>query len=250
MKRFENKVAFVTGAASGIGRATAIRLANEGASLYIVDMNQAGLEETTKRCGEQGADVEQQTCDVSNEEQVNGAIQTCVDRFGKLDVLCNIAGVLLLQHLEQTTVEQFHRIININLLGTFMLCKAAMPHLLKTGGNIVNTSSTSAIGGAPYGAVYGASKGGVSALTRGIAVEFAKRGVRCNAVIPGQVETNMTQGTNLPEGLDFSIMDRQGPINNTPAPPEMLASVIAMVASDDGAYMNGSEIRADGGGLS
>ena len=249
MKRFENKVAFVTGAASGIGRATTIRLASEGASLYIVDMNQAGLEETTKLCGEQGADVEQQTCDVSNEEQVNGAIQACVDRFGKLDVLCNIAGVLLLQHLEHTTVEQFHRVMNINLLGTFMLCKAAMPHLLKSGGNIVNTSSTSALGGAPYGAVYGASKGGVSALTRGIAVEFAKRGVRCNAVVPGEVATNMTQGTNLPDGLDFSIMSRQGPLND-PAPPEMIASVIAMVASDDGAYMNGSEIRADGGGLS
>jgi NAD(P)-dependent dehydrogenase (short-subunit alcohol dehydrogenase family) len=250
MKRFENKVAFVSGAASGIGQATAIRLASEGATLYIVDVNQAGLEETTKLCSEQGADVDQQICDVSNEEQVNGAIQACVDRFGKLDVLCNIAGILLLEHFEQTTVEQFHRIVNINLLGTFMLCKAAMPHLIESGGNIVNTSSTSAIGGAPYGAVYGASKGGVSALTRGIAVEFAKRGVRCNTVIPGQVDTNMTVGIAMPEDLDFGIMGRQGPVNGTTATPDMLASVIAMVASDDGAYMNGSEIRADGGGLS
>ncbi len=249
MNRFEDKVAFVTGAASGIGQATAVRLASEGAALFIADINKTGLEETSKLCHEHGAEVELHILDVSNEEQVNGAIQACVDRFGKLDVLCNIAGILLLDHFEKTTVEQFHRVVNINLLGTFMLCKAAMPHLIESGGNIVNTSSTSALGGAPYGAVYGASKGGVSALTRGIAVEFAKQGIRCNSVVPGEVATNMTTGLAVPETLDFSIMGRQSPLTS-PAPPEMLASVIAMVASDDGAYMNGSEIRADGGGLS
>ena len=114
----------------------------------------------------------------------------------------------------------------------------------------MNTSSTAALGGTPYSVVYAASKGGVSALTRSIAVEYAKKSIRCNAIVPGQVDTNMTVDVALPENLDFSIMGRQAPVNGMTATPDMLASVIAMVASDDGAYMNGSEIRADGGGLS
>jgi len=105
------------------------------------------------------------------------------------------------------------------------------------------------LGGAGYGAVYGATKGAVSALTRGIAVEFGKKGVRCNAVVPGEVSTAMTAAPALPEDPDFTIMARQSPLNGA-ATPDQIASVIAMLASDDGAYINGAEIRADGGGLS
>ncbi len=249
MNRFDDKRVFVTGAASGIGQATAVRLAGEGASLYLTDLNEDGLADTAAQCAEHGSDVETRKLDVSDEAAVIAAIEDCASRLGGIDVVCNIAGVLLLEHFEETTVDQFNFLVKVNLLGTFLTCRAAMPYLIESGGNIVNTSSTSALSGAGYGVVYGATKGAVSALTRGIAVEFGKKGVRCNAVVPGEVSTAMTAAPELPKDPDFTIMARQRPLNGA-ATPDQIASVIAMLASDDGAYINGAEIRADGGGLS
>ncbi len=129
-KRFEGKVVFVTGAAAGIGRATAVRLASEGAALTIVDVAEEGLEETAKLCAEQGADVDHRLCDVSDETQVRASIDACIERHGRLDVLCNIAGILLLEHFEKIPIAKFRRLLEVNLVGTFALCQAAMPHLL------------------------------------------------------------------------------------------------------------------------
>ena len=177
--RFQGKVVLITGAASGIGRATAVRLAGEGARLFLVDLAKQGLDETVKHCSAAGAEAESASCDVAQEDQVNDAVAGCVDRFGQLDVLVNVAGILLLSHTHDTTAAQWQKILDVNLTGTFLFCKAALPHLLASGGNIVNTSSTSALAGMPYGAAYGASKGGVLALTRALAVEYgAKRGSR------------------------------------------------------------------------
>lgn len=248
MKRFEGKVAFVTGAAAGIGRATALRLASEGAALTIVDVAEEGLEETAKLCAETGAQVEHRRCDVSDEAQVHASIEGCVARHGRLDVLCNVAGILLLEHFEKIPIEKFRRVLDVNLVGTFALCQAAMPHLLENGGNIVNMSSTSALAGMPYGAAYGTSKGGVSALTRTLAVEFGKRGVRCNAINPGSIKTDMGSGKHLPEGADMQLVMRAMPIDKARG-PEAVAAVVAMLASEDGAHINGEEIRVDGGTL-
>jgi meso-butanediol dehydrogenase / (S,S)-butanediol dehydrogenase / diacetyl reductase len=248
MRRFEGKVAFVTGAAAGIGRATALRLASEGASLYLIDRAIEGLEETAKLCAGQGATVEHGRCDVTQEAEVRSRVQACVDRFGRLDVLCNIAGIILLQHFDRITVEQFRKVLDVNLVGTFMLCQAALPHLLATRGAIVNTSSTSALAGLPYGAAYGTSKGGVSALTRTLAVEYGKQGLRCNAVNPGSIQTAMSGDGILPGDADMRLMARTMSISK-PQGPEVVAAVIAMLASDDGIHINGEEIRVDGGTL-
>lgn len=248
MQRFDGKVAFVTGAAAGIGRATAVRLASEGAALTIVDVAQEGLEETAKLCAEHGADVEHRLCDVSDEAQVKAAIAGCVARHGKLDVLCNVAGILLLDHFENIPLDKFRRVLEVNLVGTFALCQAAMPHLLESKGNIVNMSSTSALAGMPYGAAYGTSKGGVSALTRTLAVEYGGRGVRCNAINPGSIKTAMGSGGHLPEDADMKLVMRAMPLDK-PRPPEVIASVVAMLASRDGSHINGEEIRVDGGTL-
>jgi meso-butanediol dehydrogenase/(S,S)-butanediol dehydrogenase/diacetyl reductase len=248
MNRFFGKVAFITGASAGIGRATAIRLASEGASVYLVDVAMDGLEETARLCEETGAKVAFAACDITNDEEIGANIQACIDRFGQLDTLCNIAGILLLDHFEKITPDQFRRVLEVNLVGTFMLAQAALPHLLKSSGSIVNTSSTSALAGMPYGAAYGTSKGGVSALTRTLAVEFGKRGVRCNAVNPGSIKTAMMGAGLLPADADPQLLMRAMSIG-PPRGPEVVAATIAMLASEDGIHINGEEIRVDGGTL-
>ncbi|MCA0932854.1 SDR family oxidoreductase [Lutimonas saemankumensis] len=252
LNRFEGKKVYLTGAASGIGQATAIRLASEGASLYLTDLNEEGLAGTAEQCKKYGAKVVTAKLDVSSQTQVKATIADCTKQLGGIDAVLNIAGVLLIEHFEKTTLEQFDFLVNINIKGTFMVCQEAMPHLLASGGNIVNCSSSSAYCGVGYGVLYGATKGAVSAMTRGIAVEFAKKGIRCNTIIPGEVSTSMTAQPAMPdpESLDFSLMSRGNPLTGQAATPDQIASVIVMLASEDGAYINGAEIRADGGGLS
>jgi len=248
LERFKDKVALITGGAAGIGRATAERLAAEGASLFLVDLQADALRDSAEKCRALGAAVEVQTCDVSQAAQVESAVRACVDRFGKLDVLVNIAGILSLDHTHELSLERWNQVLSINLTGTFLFCRAALPHLLASGGNIVNTSSTSALAGMPYGAVYGASKAGVLALTRTIAVEYAKKGLRANAVCPGSIKTAMGSRQHLPEGLDWELLKRAMPLDQARG-PEVVASVIAMLASADGAHINGESIRVDGGTL-
>ena len=248
MKRFKGKTGLITGAAAGIGRATAERLAAEGASLLLVDVQAEALAQTAALCTAAGARAIAVPCDVSDPAQIEAAVQRCIDEFGQLDVLVNIAGILSLDHTHELTLERWNQVLTINLTGTFLFCKAALPHLLKSGGNIVNTASTAALAGMPYGAVYGASKAGVLGLTKTLAVEYGKQGVRANAVAPGSIKTAMGSRQHLPEGLDWKLIERHMPLDRARG-PEVVASVIAMLASDEGVHINGESIRIDGGTL-
>jgi len=249
MRRFEGKVVLVTGAASGIGRATVERLAAEGAKLFCVDVQADALQETVKRAVEIGAEADARVCDVSSEADAVASVAACVTRFGRLDSLCHVAGILRFAHTHEMSFADWRKIQAVNLDGTFLMCRAALPHLLASGGNIVNVSSVAALAGLAYGAAYGASKGGVLAFTRALAVEYGKQGVRVNAVCPGSIKTPMTAGgAGLPKDADMKLVMRQMALDRARG-PETVASLIAFLASEDAAHVNGESIRVEGGTL-
>jgi NAD(P)-dependent dehydrogenase (short-subunit alcohol dehydrogenase family) len=242
LERFEGKVAIVTGAGSGIGRATAVRLADEGATVVAVDVDGHGLEVTAKDHDR----IHLHVADVGDEAAVAGAVRAAVEPFGRLDVLANIAGIMRTAHTHECPTELWDLVLRVNLTGTFLMCREALPHLLASRGTIVNCASTASHFGHPWMAAYASSKGGIAALTQSLAVEYAKQGVRVNAVAPGSVETGISSNITFPEGADFELLPRiMSPTG--PGQPEAVAGVVAMLASEDGAHMTGSLVRVDGG---
>lgn len=249
MERFSGRVALVTGAASGIGRASAQRLAAEGARVFCMDLSGEGLEALVAEIESRGGEAVSHPCDVSCEESVQKAVAACVQRYGRMDALVNMAGVLRFDDTEQLTLVQWQKVIDVNLTGTMLLCREVLPHLVQSKGSIVNAASTASLAGLPCGVAYSASKGGVLAMTRSIALEYAKRGVRANCVCPGDIKTDMTSGVDFPAAMDFSMMGRISSLTGAKG-PETVAGVIAMLASEDGAHITGEDIRVDGGTLS
>ena len=251
LRRFEGRVALVTGAAAGIGRATAERLAAEGAQLWCVDVEQEGLESLAKSlaAADPQTGLETGHCDVSDLDSVAAAVAGCVERFGRIDALCHVAGIQNYGHTHEFPLDEWNRILSVNLTGTFLMCRAALPHLLETRGNVVNTSSTTALAGMAYGAAYGASKAGILAFTRTLAIEYGRQGLRANAVCPGSIVTAMFKTAPIPKDADWKLIQR-GMALDQPRGPETVASLIAFLASDDAAHINGEEIRVDGATLS
>lgn len=246
MQRFRDRVVFLTGAASGIGRATAERLAAEGASLWLADVQEEPLQALIAALGADGAAAEGRRCDVSEEQDVDAAVAACVARFGRLDVLCSVAAILRFDHFHQIRTADWNRVLAVNLTGTFFACRAALPHLLETRGNIVNVSSTAAVHGQPWAGAYAASKGGILAMTQSIATDYAKQGLRANCVLPCDIATPIFQEFQLPEGADPKLVRRVMAPRGSGKPADV-AAVIAMLASDDAAHMTGAAIRVDGG---
>ncbi|HMJ15491.1 MAG TPA: SDR family NAD(P)-dependent oxidoreductase [Polyangiaceae bacterium] len=249
MQRFRDKIVLVTGAASGIGKATALRLAEEGASVACVDIDGDAAARTAEAITALDRAALALSCDVSNEAAVQAVVEQVVARFGKLDVLCNIAGILRSDHTHELKLDDWQRVLSVNLTGTFLMCRAAIPHLLKTRGNIVNMSSTAALGSHPWMAAYAASKGGILSMSRALSVEYVKQGLRVNAICPGGIKTGLHQNFSLPKGADFDLLKGAIPFVEFVG-PEQIAAAVAFVASDEASYMNGEEIRIDGGAMS
>ncbi len=246
MQRFDHKIALVTGAASGIGRATAERLAREGAQVLACDVNAALLETEVAGLVAQGLRVTARVVDVTDVAACNAAVAAVVAQFGRLDVLCNVAGTLLVKHFEELTDEDWQRQMAINVNGVFFMCRAAIPHLLASKGNIVNVASIAGLVGVPYGAVYSATKGAVLMFTKALAVEFASRKVRVNAVCPGSVMTPLVAGYMPPEDADFNLLGRLVPLTPNHGQPEDIAASIAYLASDEARFVTGAGLVVDG----
>jgi NAD(P)-dependent dehydrogenase (short-subunit alcohol dehydrogenase family) len=239
------KVALVTGAASGLGRATAAAFAEAGARLCLVDYNEAGLHETAGMLP-QSAEALVHVADLSEPEQCKAPVEATVERFGTLDALCNVAGVIYLANTPEMPLEQWNRTIAVNLTAPFLLCQAAIPHLLESEGAIVNVTSLAEKIGEAYAAAYCASKAGLLNPTRGLAMEYLKRPIRINAVAPGGMATNIAVGFRPPEGCDFELLKRYSPIRGL-VEVERVADVILMLASDAGRGFHGASLVIDEG---
>lgn len=248
MQRFKDKVVLVTGAASGIGRAAAVRMAAEGAALFCTDLQREPLEELVAELRAGGSEAEAHIFDISDEEQVKRCVRACVERFGRIDVLCNMAGILKFATTHECSLADFNRIMTVNVTGTFLICREALPELMKTRGNIINASSTSALQGLPWGAAYGASKAAILAMTRSIAVDYARHGVRANCIAPGDILTPLARNVTFPEGADLSMLGRIQSLTGAKG-PEVVAGLIAMLGSDDAIHITGECVRVDGGTL-
>ncbi|GFG74304.1 SDR family NAD(P)-dependent oxidoreductase [Mycobacterium botniense] len=260
MKRLEASRVLVTGAASGIGRATALRLLDEGAAVVAADIATGGLEKTRALAGEAGTGEQLTTVemDVGAENSVIDGVRAAVRALGGLDALVNAAGMLRAAHTEQMSLQQWNHIITVNLTGTFLVVREALPALLENPrSTVVNFSSTSACFAHPYMAAYAASKGGVQSFTHALALEYARRGLRAVCVAPGSIKTGITDTTAgyIPTDADWSLFSRLSPIlpttlESSGAPmgdPAAVAGVVAMLVSEDGAFITGTEIRIDGG---
>jgi meso-butanediol dehydrogenase / (S,S)-butanediol dehydrogenase / diacetyl reductase len=242
-RRFEGKAALITGAGSGMGRAITVRLAAEGASVLALDIDGARLEETK---GLAEGTVSIRKADVSEPEACAAAVAACVDEFGRLDVLGNVAGIFVTTRATDLTLDQYRRVMGVNLDGCLFLSQAAIPHLLESGGNIVNIASNAGIQGIPYAVAYCMSKGGIVQLTRALAVEYLKTPMRVNAIAPAGTNTNIAANAQFPADLDPDLMGRMAGMRGM-AEPEEVAALFAFLASDEARSITGSIYTLDNG---
>ena len=241
MKRFKNKVVLVTGAGSGIGRSTALRMDAEGAILIIIDINEDELIKTKSM--------------LKNKESVAKVlnISTLADvkkffkSLNKLDALINVAGILRFDNSHEVQIDDWEKILNVNLTGTFFMCSYALPLLLKSKGAIVNVSSSAALGSHAWTAAYSASKGGISAFSKTLAVEYGMEGLNVNCVCPASIETPMSTNPDMPKDIDTRLLKKIMPIDGVNRSPDEIASTIAFLASEDAIHINGLDLRVDGG---
>jgi NAD(P)-dependent dehydrogenase (short-subunit alcohol dehydrogenase family) len=248
--KLKDKVILVTGAASGLGRATALACARNGAALFMVDRDRDGLEVTRARL-EAGCVAESFVCDLAERETCAQAVAAALGRFGRLDALCNIAGIMQFHEVTKVTPEDWDRMIATNLSAPFFLSQAAIPALLESHGSIVNVASGAGILGIAYGVPYSIAKAGLVQMTRSMAMEFIKQPIRINALAPGPMDTEMnvnllSQG-GIPDGLDRSLIERYSGYRGM-ADPAGMANMIVHMLSDETPALHGSIVSVDSGG--
>lgn len=244
--RFADKVALITGAGSGIGRATATRLAAEGARVFGHDVNADGLAETAATITANGGAIQTRVGDVTSRAECFGAVAAAVEAFGKLDVLGNVAGIAQSVHFAEMTEASYRRMMAVNMDAPFFFCQAAVAHLIETDGNIVNIASNAGLMGQAYTAAYCMSKGAVVQLTRSLAMEFMKTNIRVNAIAPGGTETSLTATFEIPADIDFDLMlPYMG--HRGMGQADDIAALFSLIASDEGSNIHGAILSSDRG---
>lgn len=244
MSRLEGKVALITGGAQGIGKAIAVRLAAEGASIALCDMNLDGAAASADEIVKDGAMAKAFFMNVSDEEKVNTAVEAVMAEFGKIDILINNAGITRDGLMIRMKKEDWDLVLLVNLTGTFLVSKSVVKHMMKArSGSIVNVASVVGIRGNVGQVNYSASKAGIIGLTKTMAKEFASRGITVNAVAPGYIQTEMTE--HLSDEAKQAFMN-DIPLKR-PGTPQDVAAVAAFLASADASYITGQVIPIDGG---
>jgi NAD(P)-dependent dehydrogenase (short-subunit alcohol dehydrogenase family) len=247
MGQFEGRVGVVTGAGSGLGNAVARQLASEGASVGLFDIAEDAVEKAAAEIGEQGGTARAYRVDVSDPDSVKTAMNGVAADLGRPSLVVNCAGIGKFAHTHELPYAEWRKIMGVNLDGTFLVCQAALPHLLDGGGSIVNIASNAGVKAQPYSAAYATSKAGVVHLTRCIADEYMKRGIRANCVAPGGMETPLQNSfMEFPDGVDWKSMRKiMSPLGNST--PDEIANVVTFILSDQCRYMTGSVVSIDGG---
>ncbi|MHA3021700.1 SDR family NAD(P)-dependent oxidoreductase [Mycobacterium sp. BMJ-28] len=253
MNRLDGKAIIVTGAASGIGRGVAERLLAEGAQVAALDISSDPLiswADTIDRGARERLSVH--NVDISHEDSVKSVIADARERLGRIDGLVNAAGILRSAHTHEMPLDQWNSLIAVNLTGTFLVTRETLPSLIaKPGGVIVNFASTSAFFAHAYMAAYSATKGAIASFTHAIAAEYSKEGLRAVSIVPGGITSGITNTTiqGLPADADQYLLRKlDGALNGGElGSPANIAGVVAMLISDDGAFITGTEIRIDGG---
>jgi NAD(P)-dependent dehydrogenase (short-subunit alcohol dehydrogenase family) len=250
--RLKEKVAIVTGAGSGIGEATATIFSREGATVILSDYREAKIQAVTNRILSQGGKAVAISADVRYADQVHNLIKATVDRFGRLDILFNNAGIRASRStVVQLTEEEYERTVATDLKGVWLCCKYAIPEMIRNrGGAIVNCSSVSALVGQPLQGIYNATKGGVDVLTKCMAVDFAKHNIRVNNVNPGWVKTEMNEvelaDMKAGGGKEWEEVLRLHPIGRLGEPEDVAWAVVYLV-SDEASWVTGTSLVVDGG---
>jgi len=262
LQRYTDRRVLVTGGGSGIGQACVLRMLAEGARVAAADISEAGLADTLAKGGAAAGMLTTVQMDVGDEDSVITGVRQAVGALGGIDTLVNVAGILRSAHFAETTLADFEQVLRVNLVGTFLVTREALPALRQ--GNspaVVNFSSTSADFAHPYMSAYAASKGGIKAMTHALAAEFGREGIRFNSVQPGSISSGMTDGTGeskqsvgpgFPEGVDYKLFARVAPGLPLPdraifADPSAVAAVVAMLGSPEAFFVTGTEVRVDGG---
>lgn len=242
----QGKVALITGAAAGLGKATALTLARAGAAIVLVDINAEGLQQTATEVRACGAETLVLATDLSDTSQCQKLVDTALDHFGRLDALCNIAAVFIPKHTQEMADDEWDATLAVNLTAPFKLIRAAMPSLLKHHGTIVNVTSCAAFMGQAYLAAYSASKAALTHMTKSLAMEYMHQPIRINAVAPGGMMTALTEGLRKLENPDISLLGRISPLRGV-VEIEQVADMVAFLATDAAEGYHGACINLDNG---
>jgi len=246
-KRFTNKVVIVTGAAYGIGRATALRFAKEGARLFITDVDTNKLADTCKILDELRAEYVCEAFDIRSEEKIDNMVATIMDKWGQIDVLCNVAGVGQFNPFPTTCVDEWDFIMDINAKALYLTCRAVVPIMMdqEQRGNIVNVTSIMGEFAGIAQSIYNTSKGAAKMLTQAIAKDMGLEGIRCNAVAPGMITTGLTE-TMFADEEKKAWFEEKIPLGHV-GEPDDIAAAICFLASDDAKFITGATLKVDGG---